>query len=208
MAWNISRRSGRGTLAFLGLAAALGAAAIAGAQPAYRSWRISDAPPQIRERVSRADLIIVAMQDSVLRELTGALASGSTASALTFCHVDAGAATRRIAAGQHVEAGRTSDRLRNPANAPRPWAAPFVSANSGKASKDVEGFVVDLGDRIGVLRPISQRPMCASCHGPKEKLDAELKTALARRYPSDTAVGFKEGEIRGWFWVELPASPR
>jgi hypothetical protein len=184
------------------------AAATAGAQPAQRAWRISDAPSQIRDRISRADLVIAAMQDAVLRELTGALASGSTSSALSFCHLDAGAATRRIAATERIEAGRTSDRLRNPGNAPRAWAAPLVAANAGRRSRDVDGFVVDLGDRIGVLRPISQRAMCARCHGAADRIDTEVKTAIARRYPLDRATGFKEGEIRGWFWVEVPVSPR
>ena len=28
------------------------------------------------------------------------------------------------------------------------------------------------------------------------------------RYPADRATGFKEGEIRGWFWVEVAKKPR
>ncbi|HET7219232.1 MAG TPA: DUF3365 domain-containing protein [Vicinamibacterales bacterium] len=205
---NIPQLTGRGALAAAALTLALAAAAFVGAQPAQRSWRIRDAPPQVRDSISRADLVIAAMQDSVLRELTTQLAAGSTSSALAFCHVDAGAAARRIAAAERVEAGRTSDRLRNPGNAPRPWAAPLVAENAGKRSKDVDGFVVDLGDRIGVLRPIAQGAMCARCHGPRDALAADVKAALAQRYPHDRATGFKEGEIRGWFWVEMPMSPR
>ena len=127
---NIARLVGA-TFVAVPLAAAL-TAAIAGAQPAHGTWRISDAPPQIRASLARADVVIVSMQDAVLRELTTALSSGSTAGALAFCHVDAGAAARRIAAAERVEAGRTSDRLRNPGNAPRPWAAALVAANAGK----------------------------------------------------------------------------
>jgi uncharacterized protein DUF3365 len=204
---NITRLIATPAIVAAFLAAAL-TAAIVGAQPAHRSWRISDAPPQIRDGIARADLVIVAMQDAVLRELTGALASGSTVGALSFCHVDAGAAARRIAAAERVEAGRTSDRLRNPANAPRAWAAPLVAAHAGKRSKDIDGFVVDLGDRIGVLRPISQRAMCATCHGPADRIAPDVRTAIARRYPLDRATGFKEGEVRGWFWVEMPLTPR
>jgi hypothetical protein len=66
----------------------------------------------------------------------------------------------------------------------------------------VEGFAVDLGDKIGVLRPIVERPICAGCHGPL--LAPGVKTALLDRYLADKAVGFAEGEIRGWFWVEMP----
>jgi hypothetical protein len=46
--------------------------------------------------------------------------------------------------------------------------------------------------------------MCATCHGPTESLSAGVRKEIAERYPTDRAVGFKEGEIRGWFWVEIP----
>ena len=32
----------------------------------------------------------------------------------------------------------------------------------------------------------------------------EVQHALKESYPVDRAVGFAEGEVRGWFWVELP----
>ena len=32
-------------------------------------WRTADAPPELRYQISRADLIIVSMQDALLREL-------------------------------------------------------------------------------------------------------------------------------------------
>jgi hypothetical protein len=41
------------------------------------------------------------------------------------------------------------------------------------------------------------------CHGPKEQLIPEVKEQLAKLYPEDSATGFSEGELRGWFWVEL-----
>jgi hypothetical protein len=59
-----------------------------------------------------------------------------------------------------------------------------------------------------VLRPIAQRSICASCHGPADKLDPAVRSALRERYPADRATGFRRGEIRGWFWVEMPKKPR
>jgi len=29
---------------------------------------------------------------------------------------------------------------------------------------------------------------------------------LAAKYPMDQATGFKEGDLRGWFWIEVPPS--
>jgi hypothetical protein len=154
--------------------------------------------------VPRADLIVVSMHDAVLRELTEALSRGGPGSAIGFCHLDATYVSQRLGKEAGIAAGRTSDRLRNPTNAPRPWAAPLVKVNAGRQAKSVDGFVVDLGDRVGVLRPIAERPVCAGCHGPVDKLSPGVLRVLADRYPADQAVGFRDGEIRGWFWVEMP----
>ena len=172
------------------------------------TWRIADAPAELRYPISRADLIVVSMQDALLRELTHALNQGGPTFAIQSCHIDVVGAIRRIERREGVAAGRTSDRLRNPTNAPRAWAAPLVEANAGRLARDVGGFAVDLGNAVGVLRPIAQRPMCASCHGPAERLDPGVVAALGDRYPKDRATGFEEGEIRGWFWVELPKQRR
>ena len=168
------------------------------------TWRIPDAPVEMREALSRADLLILSLQDALQRELTGALAQGGPAFALQSCHIDVVGTTQRIERLRNVHAGRTSDRLRNPANAPRPWAAALVKANAGRFTRDVPGFAVDLGDTVGVLRPIAHRPMCDSCHGATAQIDPAVRRAVQQRYPADSATGFTTGEIRGWFWVEVP----
>ena len=152
------------------LAAGLTLSGTPAAQATAPSWPIAEAPGELRAVVPRADLIVVSMHDAVLRELTDALSRGGPASAIGFCHLDATFLSQRIGKEEGIAAGRTSDRLRNPTNAPRPWAAPLVTANAGRQAKSVDGFVVDLGDRVGVLRPIAERPMCAGCHGPADKL--------------------------------------
>jgi len=174
------------------------------AQTEFTSWPLSQAPAALRPAISRADLVVVAMQDAMLRELNDALARGGPAGAINFCHLDVTAITQRVGREEGIAAGRTSDRLRSPTNAPKPWAAPLVKAHAGRPARRVEGFAVDLGDKVGLLRPMTERPMCAGCHGPAERLSPGVKAVLAERYPADHAVGFTEGEIRGWFWVEMP----
>jgi hypothetical protein len=174
------------------------------AQTEFTSWPLSQVPAELRPAVSRADLVIVAMQDAVLRELNDALATGGPAGAINFCHLDATTISQRVGKQEGIAAGRTSDRLRSPTNAPRPWAAPLVKAHSGQRARGVEGFAVDLGDKVGVLRPIAERPMCAGCHGPADRISPAVKTVLADLYPADRATDFKDGDIRGWFWVEIP----
>ena len=168
------------------------------------TWRIADAPAELHEYVSRADLIVVSMQDALQRELTDALAQGGPGFAVKSCHIDVVGITRRLGRQTGLTAGRTSDRLRNLSNAPRDWAAALVQNNAGRYARDVDGYAVDLGDAVGVLRPIAHRPLCNSCHGPATRLDPVVRDALKERYPADRATGFRVGEIRGWFWVEMP----
>jgi Protein of unknown function (DUF3365) len=172
------------------------------------SWPIHDAPAEWRQVISRADVLIVAMQDSLLQQLHDKLAQGGPAVAFGACHIDTALLTHRIARGEGIAAGVTSDRVRNPTNRPRGWAAGLVAAHAGRRSRDVEGFAVDLGDRVGLLRPMVQQHTCAGCHGPVEQLSPTVRKLLAERYPNDRAIGFDEGEIRAWFWVEMPKPGR
>jgi hypothetical protein len=177
-------------------------------QNEFKSWPLGQAPQELRPAISRADQVVVAMQDTFVRELTDALDRGGATGAINSCHLDATAIAQRVGREEGIDAGRTSDRLRSPTNAPRPWAADLVKAYAGRPARNVDGFAVDLGDKVGVLRPIAMRPMCVGCHGPGDGLPAGVKTVLKDQYPSDRATGFGVGEIRGWFWVEVPKQRR
>jgi uncharacterized protein DUF3365 len=168
------------------------------------TWRIAEAPAELRPAISRADVVIAAMHDALLWELNSDLERGGPVLAIKSCHIDATRVSQRVGREEGLAAGRTSHRLRNPTNAPRPWASPIVKANAGRRVQEVEGFAVDLGDKVGVMRPMAHRPQCGSCHGRPDKFSTAIRAELKERYPVDAAVGFEEGEIRGWYWVEVP----
>ena len=172
--------------------------------PRWPTYRISQAPPELRRQIQRADLVIISLQDTMLAELSRDLEQGGPALAIRSCHIDTTSAAYRLARHEGIEAGRTSDRLRVPTNMPKPWAAAIVAEHAGKRAAGVEGFAVDLGDRVGVLRPIAERPLCGACHGDRDKLDPRVRQELDERYPRDRALSFQTGELRGWFWAEIP----
>jgi Protein of unknown function (DUF3365) len=167
------------------------------------TWRITNAPADLRDEISRSDLIIVSMHAALQRELKRKLAEGGPTFAANSCHINVQGLVQHLGLREGIVAGRTSDRLRNPLNKPRPWAAALVQANAGRNVRDVDGFVVDLGNVVGVLRPIAEQRMCSACHGAQRQIDPAVRAAIARRFPFDRATGFNEGEIRGWFWVEM-----
>ena len=177
------------------------ALSLAGAQQS--SWRIDEAPAPLRPVIARADLIIGALNDTFLRELDDGFARGGADVAIRSCHIDT-TLTTHLLHRENITAGRTSDRLRSPANRAPKWAEPFVTTWAGRPWAEVPGFAVDLGQRIGVLRPMAEREICANCHGATDRMSPRVRAILADVYPKDRAVGFREGEIRGWFWVEMP----
>jgi hypothetical protein len=101
-----------------------------------------------------------------------------------------------------VEVGRTSARLRNPRNAPPGWAKAYVAGTDGKKASEVEPAAFDLGDRVGLLRPIEIRKRCLACHADRGEVDASTREWLERSYPSDRSFGYALGDLRGFWWAE------
>lgn len=104
-----------------------------------------------------------------------------------------------------VEVGRTSARLRNPGNAPPRWARAYVAATDGRKAAEVPAVAFDLGDRVGLLRPVEIRKRCLACHAPRQELDEDTRDWLASAYPRDRALGYALGDLRGFWWAEAPA---
>jgi hypothetical protein len=171
-------------------------------------YRVADAPEAFRDAVTRGDVVVDAMQKAMLGELAKEMQRGGATGAMKACHLAATAVAHEVGLKEGVAAGRTSHKLRNPTNAPAPWAAPIVASHAGKPAAGVDGYVVDLGDRVGLMRPIPFRAACAACHGARERLEPAIVKELKDRYPEDQALDFKEGDLRGWFWVEVPKQPR
>jgi hypothetical protein len=172
------------------------------------SFRIADAPETFRDAVARGDVVVGAMQTAMLGELAKEMQRGGAIGAMKSCHLAAAAVAHQVGLKEGIAAGRTSHKLRNPTNAPSSWAAPIVASHAGKAAAGIDGYVVDLGDRVGLMRPIPFRAACAACHGPRERLEPAIVKELEDRYPEDQAYGFNEGDLRGWFWVEVPKQPQ
>jgi hypothetical protein len=154
--------------------------------------------------VQHAKHIFGLVAAALMTRLSDALEEIGAPAAIAVCKVEAPMWTSRATDGTGIEAGRTSHALRNPANAPRPWMEPIVKEGAGKKVSEVGMRVVDLGEKVGVARPIGTMGLCVTCHGDDKAVSAEVVTAIAQKYPDDKARGFAEGDVRGWFWAEVP----
>jgi hypothetical protein len=168
------------------------------------SYTVADAPARLAAGVQAADAAISALQRQLAGRLLEELRQGGPVRALSVCREEAPALTAQTARTQGVRIGRTSHRLRNPGNVAPTWTEPFVAGAAGRKAASVQPVVVDLGDRVGVLRPIATLGVCLQCHGPATRLAPEVRESLAAAYPEDRAVGFTEGDLRGFAWAEAP----
>jgi hypothetical protein len=164
---------------------------------------LSEAPPEWSSALGKAQAAGRDFQQALQARLGAALAQGGPAAAIDVCASDAQRIGAEAASASAVKMGRTSDRLRNPANTPPAWARTLVQLSAGEKAADVPGVAVDLGGHLGVLLPIGVKPACLGCHGAPASMSPKVKDALAQRYPADRAVGYAEGDFRGYLWVEV-----
>jgi len=190
-------------LAALGSPACAGAPpAPAGAAPAPARYRLTATPPSLQPAVDRADQAIGEVQKRLSRRLLEEMARGGASAAIIVCRDEAQPIAAAVAEDTGVAVGRTTDRLRNPKNAPRPWVKPFLDAAAGRKAAEVDAVVVDLGDRVGLLRPIPVKSTCLPCHGKAGEVSGPVRATLAAAYPADRSIGYSDGDLRGFFWAE------
>jgi signal transduction histidine kinase len=169
-----------------------------------QSARQESTDPSITRYVQQGNEAISLLQTRLVQALTSELNKGGPASAVRVCRDEAQVITKQVAQEKGIAVGRTSHRLRNPVNVPRDWIASFVEESVGKRASEVEAQVVDLGNRVGVLKPIGVLELCTNCHGMENQIAGDVKAVLAEAYPDDMAVDFKVGDLRGWMWAEVP----
>lgn len=149
----------------------------------------------------RAAQTLMPFKQQLMQALQRGLQQGP-AQAIDVCRLEA-PAIATAASIDGVAIGRTSFRLRNPANAPTVWQQ--TGLRHYQQSEDREPMLINLeGGRVGYMEPIVTAPMCLACHG--SELSAEVKDALSAHYPADQATGFAAGDLRGIFWVSFPVT--
>lgn len=122
-------------------------------------------------------------------------------SAIAACRVEAPKLAAE-ASTDGIRVGRTSTKLRNPANAPKPWMVPVLERYEANPTEREPAVVKVDRKTVGYVEPIYVQPLCVTCHG--ETIAPELQATIDDLYPDDQATGYAPGDLRGVFWVELP----
>jgi len=144
-----------------------------------------------------------ALAAELMGELAAALDAGDPSAAIAVCREKAPTVAAHVSELYGLEIGRTSHRLRNSANVAPSWANAYVTDHVEDPT-----YLGGPNGELGALLPIKLRAECQMCHGSAKEIGAEIIAALAEHYPDDQAMGFAEGDLRGWFWVEaMPGEP-
>lgn len=158
------------------------------------------AKPIPEDTAARAREALAPLKQNLMKALTGAMTEGGPIEAISVCRVKA----PLIASGsstEDVQVGRTSHRVRNLENAPAPWMEPLLRQYEEHPG-DREPHMVRIdAEHVGYVEPIVVKPLCLKCHG--DTIDEALQAKLLEMYPEDRAVGFRDGDFRGMFWVRL-----
>jgi hypothetical protein len=160
--------------------------------------------PEMMTETQRAQQELVAsatnaMVSEWMGELMAALDSGDPSNAIGVCKDKAPEVASHVSAQYGLDIGRTSHKLRNPANVAPEWADEYVDD-----LVDTPVYLVGPEGELGVLLPIKLKAECQMCHGPTEAIDEDIMAEISENYPEDQAVGFAEGDLRGWMWIEAP----
>lgn len=160
-------------------------------------------PPEARaeaEAIARADAAAVRLATTLKARVVEEMGKGGPVAAVTVCNAEAPALAATIQSETGVTLGRSSLRLRNPANVPPPWVQQWLVAQGERSAASTLPMAMVVEGKARVIKPIGVEAPCLACHG--GALAPEVKVELARRYPKDVATGYVVGDLRGALWAE------
>jgi hypothetical protein len=162
------------------------------------------------EQIAASRATAQEFMQTLKQELQGGMQDGGPVNAISVCNLSAPAIANTYSVRNGWDVGRTSLKVRNPANAPDAWErSVLVSFEERKAAGEdpakLEYHEVVRRDGVKELRYMKAIPtaqLCLACHG--ENIDTVTKTRLDTLYPDDQARGYKVGDIRGAFSISQP----
>jgi hypothetical protein len=165
-----------------------------------------EADPRIAESRAAAQELGGALKSV----LVAAMQAGGPVSAISVCNAKAPQIAGAISVRHGWEVGRTTLKVRNPANAPDAWERAVLerfererAAGAAAASLEfAETVQTEDGSVFRYMKAIPTGEVCLTCHG--TALAPEVGERIAALYPRDQATGFGVGDIRGAFTISIP----
>tara|TARA_R110002096_G_scaffold386921_1_gene581082 strand:- start:21539 stop:22126 length:588 start_codon:yes stop_codon:yes gene_type:complete len=170
---------------------------------------MTDLSPRQREScLSVGKKVSDALMMNLGTQLKSTLASGGETAAVQVCQQIAIPITESTSEMEEgVTVRRTSLKVRNPQNAPEEGDVVILKRwerldQEGKPLPEHELRRLN-ESQVAYYRPILVQALCLKCHGASQSLNPELRQVLDELYPADQARGYREGDLRGAFRVDI-----
>jgi hypothetical protein len=126
-------------------------------------------------------------------------------SAVSVCSDTAQILTNNYGITKGIFIKRVSFKNRNPNNQPDEFEAKALKyfeelKSSGKLDETSEYFDIVEDNGVKVIRyfkPIIVQAPCLNCHGSAMEIMPDVKKIIESKYPSDKALNYKVGDLRG-----------
>jgi hypothetical protein len=154
------------------------------------------------EALKRAEAAAMELGKTLKGRRMGVMEAEGPVAAAKVCAEEAQELSKQVAEKTGVTVGRSSLRVRNPANAPQGFVREWLEGQGEKPVEGVTGLKRVADGRAQVIKPIAVETACVACHGARETLVPEVRAILDASYPEDRAVGYSPGDLRGALWAE------
>jgi hypothetical protein len=156
-------------------------------------------------QVKQSRKAIKSLFDQLVGELKTAMKAGGPVKAIGVCNTKAPEIAAKINADGNVKVSRVSLKNRNPDNAPSDWQKNVLLKFESRKAAGEEIKKMDYSETVGnefrYMKAIPTNMVCLKCHG--SEIDPKVVAKLDELYPEDKARGYKQGDIRGAFYVTI-----
>ena len=178
-----------------------------------KKLKVEQPPPEEIQFIAPIGKKIASNLFSTLKgELKTAMDQGGVEQAITLCNLNAIQLTDSVALNSsfHVSIKRTSDRVRNPSNAPDPYEQLALDLfneliNSGDEWPEfyIQKITGEETVQYNFYKPMKMDNLCLVCHGDNTTLAPNAMKLIDKLYPEDKATGYKLGDFRGLLRIKF-----
>jgi len=156
-------------------------------------------PEQAIDYRKLGDSISLQAQQTLIKNLLGAIQKGGSDYAVAFCNEKAMPLTDSLSKKYTVSIQRISVKNRNPKNVASLFDKKMLALFVSTAVPSLKDTLINTPKGYVYYKPIKiGLPTCLQCHGkPKQDIEATTLKTIQRKYRFDKATGYAMGELRG-----------
>jgi len=149
---------------------------------------------------------------SLQGEMMKAVKEGGFENAVNVCNLKAISLTdiAAQATDKDVEIKRTTNKYRNPQNAPNDieqkalnYYHSLLADNQQLTGTYIQKVEENEITEYYYYKPMKVNGTCISCHGEVSQIKSDVLNEINKLYPDDKATGYKEGDFRGLIRIKI-----